>query len=167
MIIRRVTISDAGSLLKLMYQLDTETQFMLMEVGERTTTVEQQAKIIESFSGSSSKVMLVAGLDEEILGFVVGVGNSAKRNQHAMYCVIGVCQNAAGRGLGSKLLSELQQWAIKHDFSRLELTVMEHNKRAQALYLSHGFAIEGTKRNALLIDGAYVNELYMAKLLAV
>ena len=166
MIIKKVAVTDAESVLKLMYQLDTETQFMLLEPGERTTTVEQQRKIIESFTGSGSKVMLVAEQNETIVGFVVGIGNTAKRNKHAMYCVIGVSQSVAGRGLGYKLMSELQAWALQHSFSRIELTVMEHNLRAKALYLSCGFEIEGIKRNALQLASGYVDELYMAKLLS-
>ncbi|EPJ46131.1 MAG: acetyltransferase, putative [Osedax symbiont Rs2] len=163
--IRKVTVADAKSVLELMYQLDSESQFMLLEPGERTTTLEQQRQIINSFMDSNTKVMLLAEVDEEIVGFVVGVGNTASRNRHVIYCVIGVCQAAAGCGLGSKLMSQLQVWALQHSFSRMELTVMEHNIRAKALYLSCGFEIEGTKRNALQLEDGYVNELYMAKLL--
>ncbi len=43
---------------------------------------------------------------------------------------------------------------------------MEHNERAVALYTRCGFEKEGVKRDCLLIDGAFVNELYMAKLLS-
>jgi len=42
---------------------------------------------------------------------------------------------------------------------------MAHNARAIRLYKRMGFAIEGTKRQALLVNGTYVDEYYMAKLL--
>ena len=166
MIIRKPKVSDAESLLKLTYTLDEETKFMMFEPGERKTTVEEQENIINSFLSSVSKAMFVAELDEQIVGFVVGIGNNANRNKHSMYCVIGIRQSATGQGIGSKLLSELERWAKEHDFTRMELTVMEHNERAKRLYLSHGFEIEGTKRNSLRVDGKYVNEFYMSKLLA-
>lgn len=57
------------------------------------------------------------------------------------------------------------QWAKKSQLHRLELTVIEHNEQAVHLYKKMGFEVEGVKRNSLLIDGQYVNELYMAKLL--
>jgi RimJ/RimL family protein N-acetyltransferase len=43
---------------------------------------------------------------------------------------------------------------------------MTHNTRVIRLYKRLGFAIEGTKRHTLLVNGADVDEYYMAKLLA-
>ncbi|MDF4907292.1 hypothetical protein P3572_22820 [Vibrio parahaemolyticus] len=43
--IREVRASDAQSVLDLMYQLDRESKFMMLEEGERTTTLEQQVKM--------------------------------------------------------------------------------------------------------------------------
>ena len=47
----------------------------------------------------------------------------------------------------------------------LELTVMTHNTAGIALYKKQGFAIEGTKRHSLLINGQFIDEFYMSKLL--
>ena len=78
---------------------------------------------------------------------------------------MGIKQSASGKGYGKKLLGCLETWAVERDFTRLELTVMCHNERAYNLYLSQGFEVEGTKRNSLKVDGQYVNEFYMSKLL--
>ncbi|WP_299022608.1 GNAT family N-acetyltransferase [uncultured Photobacterium sp.] len=164
--IRKVEIEDADHLLALMYRLDEETKFMLLEPGERKTTVKEQVEIISSFIGSDSKQMFVAEANNEIVGFIVGIGNTANRNKHSIYCVIGIQQSYCGKGIGKKLLSHIEKWAKGHDFTRIELTVMEHNEHAKQLYLSQGFEVEGTKRNSLFVDGAYVNEYYMSKLLA-
>ena len=67
-------------------------------------------------------------------------------------------------GLGSELMAELENWARAHGFTRLELTVMTDNEPAKRLYAARGFEIEGTKRRSLLVDGQYVDELYMSKL---
>ena len=48
---------------------------------------------------------------------------------------------------------------------RLELTVMVHNTAAVGLYHKLGFGIEGTRKDSLLVNGAYVDEYAMAKLL--
>ncbi|WP_342768304.1 hypothetical protein [Falsibacillus pallidus] len=45
------------------------------------------------------------------------------------------------------------------------MTVVSENGRAVALYKKIGFEIEGTKKDSLLIDGTFVNEYYMGKLL--
>lgn len=166
MIIREVDIKDAAQLLALMVQLDHETKFMMLEPGERQTTLAQQKQTIESFHGNQSRVMLVLSDDVDLYGFVVGVGQTANRNKHSMYCVIGLKQSAAGHGYGKQLLNTLETWARTHDFTRIELTVMCHNERAYRLYLSCGFEVEGVKRNSLCIDGEYVDEYYMSKLLS-
>jgi len=44
---------------------------------------------------------------------------------------------------------------------------MAHNTPAIGLYRKLGFQVEGTKVHALCVDGIYVDELLMAKLLAV
>ncbi|CAH0525785.1 GNAT family N-acetyltransferase [Vibrio hippocampi] len=163
--IREVQIDDAKSILDLMHQLDSETSFMMLEQGERDTTLEQQTKILESYTASHTQSMLVLSDNAGIHGYVAGIGNTANRNRHSMYCVMGIKQAMSGHGYGKQLLSCLEAWARAHEFSRLELTVMCHNDRAHRLYLSCGFEVEGIKRNSLKIDGQYVNEFYMSKLL--
>jgi RimJ/RimL family protein N-acetyltransferase len=163
--IREVRASDAQSVLSLMYQLDRESKFMMLEEGERSTTLEQQEKILESFCESNSKTMFVISDGQEVYGFAAGIGNTANRNRHSMYCVMGIKQLTSGRGYGKQLLEHLEAWALTQDFTRLELTVMCHNEGAFNLYNKHGFEIEGTKRNSLKVDGQYVDEFYMSKLL--
>ena len=63
------------------------------------------------------------------------------------------------------LLTELERWARNHHIHRLELTVVADNQRALALYRKMGFEQEGVKRHSLQINGKYVDEYYMAKLL--
>jgi RimJ/RimL family protein N-acetyltransferase len=42
---------------------------------------------------------------------------------------------------------------------------MVHNQRALALYQKLGFEIEGRLRGALKVDGAYIDEYTMCKIL--
>ena len=42
---------------------------------------------------------------------------------------------------------------------------MAHNHRAADLYQRMGFSIEGRRTECLLVDGQFVDELYMATLL--
>jgi len=81
------------------------------------------------------------------------------------HVVIGVLAAASGRGIGSGLLSEVESWTRAHGLHRLELTVMAHNRRAGQLYQHMGFAVEGRRRECLLVDGNLADELYLAKLL--
>jgi len=57
------------------------------------------------------------------------------------------------------------EWAQGNNIKRLELTVMKHNQAGIALYKKHGFEIEGIKKSSMLVNGSYVDEYYMAKIL--
>ncbi|MFC4403808.1 GNAT family N-acetyltransferase [Gracilibacillus xinjiangensis] len=62
-------------------------------------------------------------------------------------------------------MQKLEQWASKHNLRRLELTVVTGNEAGLSLYKKMGFEIEGTKRDSLFIDGEYLDEYYLSKLL--
>lgn len=49
------------------------------------------------------------------------------------------------------------------DFHRIELGVFATNTAAAALYRKVGFVEEGTKRMAILVDGTYHDEIFMAR----
>ncbi|MDA2393919.1 GNAT family protein [Bacillus cereus] len=163
--IREIEIEDAASFLQLSKQLDEETKFMLYEPGERKTTVEQQEKMIHRFMENEYATIFVAVEDERIVGFILVNGNNIQRKRHVASIVIGILQEYSGRGIGTRLFKEVEKWAKLHDVWRLELTVMAHNTRAQALYKKAGFEKEGVKKAALIIDGKGIDEYEMAKLL--
>ena len=138
---------------------------MLYEPGERQTTLEQQQRRLEALSNATRHAMLLAELNDNIVGFVTGSGGNLKRNRHTLSIVIGVLQAFAGQGVGRLLMAALENWAVTNEFHRLELTVIAHNDTAIRLYKSCGFESEGVRADALVIDDQYVDELYMAKII--
>ena len=80
--------------------------------------------------------------------------------------MIGILQKFTGMGIGTTLFTEAEKWARQVGIHRLELTVMSHNHAGLALYKKMGFFVEGTAKDSLLVDGTYVNEYYMAKILS-
>jgi ribosomal protein S18 acetylase RimI-like enzyme len=155
--IREATSADAERLLELKLALDSETEFMMLEPGERS---EETAD--EPLSPSSD--VFVADTGDELVGYVEAQRGAFRRNRHCAYVVIGVREDAAGRGLGRQLLDRLERRAREAGITRLELTVMEHNTRALRLYTRQGYEVEGRRRNSLRVGGRYVDELAMAKL---
>ena len=163
--IRYARVEDAASLVWLFKQLDEETNFMLFEPQERTITEEQQANRLMAFEGSPTETMFVAESNGTILGFAVGIGGSANRNRHSLSIVIGVLRAHWNKGVGRELMQSVEAWAQAKNMHRLELTVMAHNTQAITFYEKHGFGREGIKRDALWVEGKYVNEIYMSKLI--
>lgn len=166
MIIRPAGLNDARALADLFTALDNESRFMLFEPGERKLTEESQRKKLESIQKNARQTMLVAvDTEDQPVGVVAGLGGQARRNRHSLYCAIGVLARARDKGVGRALMQSLMAWAQQHQFTRIDLTVMTHNQRAVHLYTSLGFEIEGTKRQTLKVDGRYVDEYIMARLL--
>lgn len=52
--------------------LDQETEFMLMEPGERKLSIEKQVEIINESSDSKSRILLIASKRGVIVGFLGG-----------------------------------------------------------------------------------------------
>ncbi|HXV32373.1 MAG TPA: GNAT family protein [Gaiellaceae bacterium] len=157
--IRPAVPADAETLLALKRALDEETSFMLFEPGERPRTPE-------AVPDAATSVLLLAEEDGVLLGYVGAYGGEARRNRHEAHVVLGVRAAASGRGIGTALLRALDTWAAEHGVHRLELTVMAHNERAIALYRKCGYELEGTRRHSLRVEGRWVDELAMAKLLS-
>ena len=156
---------DAVALMKLKQRLDQETSFMLLEPGERDTSTQALARHLEDVSRSENSVVIVADQHGDLAGYVELVGGRFRRNRSTTHVIIGVLARASGKGLGTELLEQAKRWAAARGLHRIELNVMAHNHRAIALYERAGFVREGRRADCLLIDGKFLDELYMAMIL--
>ena len=163
--VRQVREEDAAALLQLQHQLDRETHFMMLEPDERTTTVAALAERIRGGLASGQELLWVAEDEGQLVGYVAAERGGFRRNRHVAQLVIGVAQSHAGQGLGARLFAAMEAWARQAGVRRLELTVMAHNRAGLGLYTKLGFLVEGLKRRSLCVDGAWVDEYYMGKLL--
>lgn len=160
--IRTVEAADAEKLLSMLRKLDKETNFMMYESDERTTTIaEMSERINESLKNSS--LMIVAEVNSEIVGFLSAERGFANRIKHSAYIVVGILKEYCGKGVGTRLFNNLLEWTELNGITRLELTVMTNNEKAIKLYKKFGFEIEGIKKNSMIVEDKYVDEYYMAR----
>ncbi|MCZ0732913.1 GNAT family N-acetyltransferase [Phreatobacter sp. AB_2022a] len=107
---------------------------------------------------------LVAQLDDRVVG-AAALRPFYGRRAHAAEFWIGVHEDFAGNGVGSKLLAAIidtcDNWL---NVIRIEMTVFTDNERAIALYRKFGFEIEGTHRAASFRNGAFADVHCMARL---
>lgn len=164
MIIRQVQINDANQLSQLIGEVERTSQTMLYEAGERKLSAEQLKKRIESL-GADASTILVAEIDESLVGYMMVIAGTTNRNKHSAYIVIGISEAFRGQGVGKALFKSLNDWSIQNKLHRVELTVMSNNTAAIVLYEKAGFIKEGVKKDSLFVNGQYVDEYYMAKLL--
>ncbi len=163
--IREIKENDAEEFLSLCKKIDAEAPFMMFEPGERPTTVEEQKNEIRDILSRKNQTIFIAEEDGQLIGYLAAYGGRYRRNKHSVYIIIGVLQAFTSQGIGTRLFTELEKWAKEKNIHRLELTVTVTNEAALALYRKMGFEIEGRKRHAFFIDGVYVDEYCMARLL--
>lgn len=161
--IRRCEINDADNMLKMLLELDKETEYMLFEADERPNDINRvKAMINQSINGDN--LLLIATEDDNIIGFLSAQRGIIRKIKHTAYIVVGIREKFRGKGIGKKLFCELDLWAKENNISRLELTVMCPNSMTKQLYEKNGFEVEGTKRNSIFMNGKYIDEYYMSKI---
>jgi RimJ/RimL family protein N-acetyltransferase len=86
-----------------------------------------------------------------------------ERAHHATLVGMYVSTAFRKQGLGAALVDEAIAHARKLAAIRyIKLSLMGTNEAARTLYLSRGFRTFGLEREALLVDGHYLDEEYMA-----
>lgn len=138
---------------------------MLFEPGERQLTTEKLKSRIESQVPGGQTTILVAEEKNVLKGYLFIIGNGPLVTRNNVYLAIGISEKSRGRGVGTKLFERLDAWSVEQKIHRLELNVMIHNRAGVALYQKSGFEIEGIRKNSLKVNGTYIDEYYMAKLI--
>lgn len=163
-IIRKANESDTSQILAVMKDAE-QSGFMLFAPDERNMAPASLSKLINSINQTHTSGFFIAEHEDEILGYLLLKAETLSRTSHRAQIAVGVHSKSRGKGIGTALFDYMIQWAKMSQLHRLELTVIEYNEQAVHLYKKMGFEVEGVKKNSLLIDGQYVNELYMTKLL--
>ncbi len=171
-LIRPIREDDAPAYIDLLRALDAETKFMMFEPGERKTTLEEQQKRIRTTLAADNAMLFLVEKTPEpgqpgpmLVGVLGAQGGTFQRNHHTVHIFIGIRQAFTGQGLGRRLFEEMEAWARSWGAHRLELTVMANNPRGLALYQKMGFTIEGRLKDRIKVDGEYIDELQMSKIL--
>ena len=162
--IRRLRSSDAVSYLELLNQTDRETDFMMQEPGERQMNAFQVS--LSLISGTNH--IFIAEENEKLVGQLVAfnIFGRGERVKHAVHIGISVLKSHWGKGIGAALFEEMERWAKNNGIVRIELTVMTHNERGINLYKKMGFEIEGTKKASIFVNGIFIDEYLMSKILS-
>ena len=163
--LREIHPTDAAAFNKLLRQLEKESPHLLLEPGERKTTEREQMEEIEEILASENQMIFIVEDRVELIGYCAAYGSKYRRIRHQVLLAVGILDGYRNRGIGTQLFTVMEAWARRNSIRRLELLVQNNNKAGIALYRKMGFQIEGTKRESYCIDGEYVDEYLMAKIL--
>jgi len=164
--IRTLRPEDAPEFPIFQQTIARETTFTLQRVGVSMETDVAKTNIEK---GQMDPIELRLGVfDGKRLVGLLGLHREFPGHPWLAHCLrfgMMVVQEYWGTGVASKLIETAEAHARRHGIRRLEATVRTANARGVSFYKHHGFAVEGTRRRAAVIDGVDEDELYIAKLL--
>ena len=110
---------------------------------------------------------LVAELDRRIVGYIrLGAPTELACNAHVRQIQgLAVADEARGKGVGRALIRAVVDEARRRGARRLTLRVLGHNAPARRLYEAEGFVVEGVLPEEFLLDGKYVDDVFMGRAL--
>jgi ribosomal protein S18 acetylase RimI-like enzyme len=117
--------------------------------------------------GDAPADVFVAELDGEPVGYA-RLGKKTPLESHAHVLElrsVAVAPKHQRRGAGTQLLEAAIEEARRRGVRRLTLRVLGGNDAARRLYEALGFKVEGVLAEEFLIDGRYVDDVLMGRLL--
>ncbi|MER6201572.1 GNAT family N-acetyltransferase [Streptomyces sp. NPDC001586] len=111
---------------------------------------------------------LVAEDGRRIVGYIAqSPASPMESNRHVRHVQgLAVLESARGGGIGRALVEAACAAARAGGARRMTLRVLGHNEPAQQLYRRCGFAVVGVLPEEFLLDGAYVDDVWMSRSLS-
>ena len=164
--IREARPEDAEKIIAYVNALLEESEsFLELSKGEFTMTAEEEKNFLEDCWKSLNSIFIVAVENGKIVGQLICNGSSRAKVKHSVVLGMSVDQKYRDVGIGSMLMEYAIEWAKESKIvKRIELYVFETNSRAIHLYEKYGFVIEGEKQKAIRMNGEYINEYLMARM---
>lgn len=160
-LVRRVSQRDLPEVLTI-YNQGIEDRIATLEM-----ETKDQAYMQAWFADREPRFAVIVA---EIAGNVVGWASINCYNKRAAYRGVGelsvyIHREFRGRGLGKRLLQELEGIGRDHEFYKFILFTFAFNTLGQSLYRNLGYREVGVFRNQGILDGQFVDVMAMEKML--
>lgn len=162
--IRRAVPDDASAVLSYLVRAGAETANLSFGAEGLGVPEEIERAYIARVATSATALLLVAEVENEIVGALAFEGGPRPRTRHAGEFGVSVLRAYWGTGTGRALVEALIAWAEASGVIRkLDLRVRTDNARAIALYERLGFVREGIRTRDMLVDGVFHDALLMGR----
>lgn len=164
--VRSIKASDADEVYKMRIEKGVYDTTLTIPFSKYEISVEGT----KSLAFDKDSVCIVAVDEKEdgsenIVGICTLTVAQNFRIRHRGEVGILVSSKYHGHGIGSilfkKILDIADNWLM---LDRLELTFMDGNDHAEALYKKYGFVVEGRKKKAVIRNGELKDEIIMGRL---
>ncbi|HEV7307382.1 GNAT family N-acetyltransferase [Ensifer sp.] len=104
----------------------------------------------------------IVACDGEVVGWCDVRLDPSPTRAHVGTLGMGLLEPYRGQGIGRRLLKLAMEQARERGLERIELTVLDGNVAAEALYRRPGFLVEGRRIRDWKHDGMYQDSILMA-----
>lgn len=161
--IRPIEMKDIESFLNLLASLDSSGFGGFS--GDGILSVSNTENLFSNVLQDSRKQILIALDEEGIAGYMSLFGNNVDMTKHRANVSLGIKDAGSQDRIGKDLLNAGIKWAGNNDIYRLELSLPVNRTSMIELYKTLGFLTEGERIDSLYMEGEYVNELYLYRLI--
>lgn len=157
LIYRQIQINEYLEMTNMIKQVSDESNFYPFTSEDYNVCQIEQEAFIKRLNESNNCFLLGAFCNDRLVGIIYLYGGNRQRTYHNCTLGIGILEEYANKGIGSKLL----EYAIKYSYDsdvigKINIQVVKENKKAIKFYKKYNFQIEGIEKRALFID----NEFY-------
>ncbi|MGL5718705.1 MAG: GNAT family N-acetyltransferase [Paraclostridium sp.] len=158
--------SDASDIIEFYNIVACETTYLSFGKDEYKVSVESQENMIKSANESDNNTMILATIDNKIVGIGTISSNQKKKGKHVGILGIVITKEHCDLGLGKIMMDYLIDWCKSNGITtKISLSVRKDNERGIALYKKCGFEIEGILKNETYIDGEFFDIVAMGLIL--
>ncbi|MTH54958.1 GNAT family N-acetyltransferase [Bacillus mangrovi] len=103
--------------------------------------------------------------NDRVAGYITSKPpTSLPSNRHVLDMAIGIHTDCQGKGVGRRLMEYMLQTARGQGVRKISLRVLSSNEKAIAFYRANGFKEEGRLHEEFLLDGKYVDDVLMYRM---
>ncbi len=149
---------DAEALIRFINLVAGQSNFLTMGQGEFLKTIDEEEDFIKVHLAQENRLSILAKDQGRIISHLNVHASPKPRLRHIGEFGLTVDKKYWGHGIGSKMMETMITWAKESNIIRkLNLRVVESNKRAIALYQKFGFEVEGRVTRDLYLDELYLD----------
>lgn len=159
-IIKKATSKDATKILQYLKQIGGETNNLSFGAEGLPFTIESEAAYISQIENSCNEIMLIAKENGKIVGNA-SLSRLPRRMNHRGDFSVTVLKEYWNKGIASRLMVEIINFAKENSFEIIDLQVRSDNLPAIHLYKKFGFKKIGTHTSFFKINNEEIPFDYM------
>lgn len=164
MTIRDACVDDAAGIVQI---LNPIIAARVHTVFDTPFTAEQERRYLERFPERGIWKVAVSGAANRVVGFqiVEPFATYTSAFDHVGTMATYVDLALRNQGIAARLFDVTFEAARRKSYEKLSTFVRADNPAALRTYVRHGFAVIGTARHHARIDGRYIDEILIERML--